>query len=266
MHRSTFRLSTTGRLALTAALTACLLTESARPAHADTAAEHQRRGAEYLRAEKYALALTELQVAYEQQQRPILLYFIARCYHNMGKRRLAIEYYDRYIVSEPDPEERASAERHLAELGGPDPTPSVSGTSGAFTTSDRPTERSGPRWGMVAAGATIFGLAYGSALIMGALGLAGLSAVSSKGTDLGLAQAGFGTLMVPVAGPLFSGFILRSPEWSVPWMAVNLPAQIVGVVLLGAGAQGHRKPSSPSLAFLPNITPQQATFTVAGRF
>jgi hypothetical protein len=261
MHRSTFRLSTTGRLALTAALTACLLTESARPAHADTFAEHQRRGAEYLQSQKYALAVVELQAAYAQQQRPVLLYFIARCYHGMGHRRMAIEYYDRYIVSEPNPEERASAERYLAELGGQAPAPSAS-----LVTEDHPTERSGPRWGMVAAGATLFSLSYGSALIMGALGLAGLSSASSKGTDLGLAQAGVGTLMIPLAGPMISGLIIRSPEWSVPWTLVNLPAQIVGVVLLGAGAQGHRKPSSPSLAFLPNITPQQATFTVAGRF
>lgn len=261
MHRSTFRLSTTGRLATSAALTACLLTASARTAHADTFAEHQRRGAEYLQSQKYALALIELQAAYVQQQRPVLLYFIARCYHGMGHRRMAMEYYDRYIVSEPNPEERASAERYLSELGEQSPAPSASPTSEQHST-----ERSGPRWGMVAAGVTLFSLSYGSALLMGAFGLAGLSSPHSPGTDLGLSQASFGTLMIPMAGPMISGLIVRTPQWSVPLTLVNLPAQIVGVVLLGAGSQGHRKPGATRLAFLPNITPQQATFTVAGRF
>lgn len=247
----------TRRLAAAALLTAGL----AYPAHADTFAAHQRRGADYLQRQQYSLALQELKAAYEQVQRPLLLYYMARCYHQLGQRREAIEHYDRYIVSEPDPAQRAAAERYLVELGGDrveDPLALPSPVA-----SER-TERSGPRWGMVAAGATIFGLAYGSALIMGALGLAGSGAVASKGVDVGLVQAGFGTLMVPLAGPMLSGLIIRSPEWSVPWTVVNLPAQIVGIVLLGAGSQ--RPSAKRSLAFLPNLGPGSASFTVAGRF
>lgn len=267
MYRRTTARSATSRLTLAAALSACLVAQSATPAHADTFAEHQRRGAEYLQSQRYTQALVELQAAYALQQRPVLLYYIARCHHNMGQRHMAITYYDRYIVSEPDPAERAVAERHLAALTADSPVePAVSTEAVGDPAPLRRTERSGPRWGMVAAGATLFTLSYGSALIMGAMGLAGLSTFSSKGADVGLAQAGVGTLMVPLAGPLLSGFIIRTPEWSVPWTLLNLPSQILGIVLLGAGAQRSRTPTAPSLAFLPNVTPGSASFTVAGRF
>ena len=125
--------------------------------HADPLSEHQRRGAEYLRTQRYALALTELRAAYEIQQRPLLLYFMARCYHNMGQRQEAINHYDRYIVSETDPAQRADAQRYLDELTEGRSAAPESGRS----PDGRPTERSGPRWGMVAAGATLFGLSYG---------------------------------------------------------------------------------------------------------
>lgn len=231
--------------------------------HADPLSEHQRRGAEYLRTQRYALALTELRAAYEIQQRPLLLYFMARCYHNMGQRQEAINHYDRYIVSETDPAQRADAQRYLDELTEGRSAAPESGRS----PDGRPTERSGPRWGMVAAGATLFGLSYGSALVMGALGLAGLSSVSSSNnSDIGLARAGVGTLMVPLAGPLLSGLIIRSPEWSVPWTLINLPAQLVGMVLMGAGGQSQRTPSSSRLAVLPSLGPGSGSLVIGGTF
>ncbi len=234
---------------------------AANDARADEFSEHQRLGAEYLQNQKYLLALQELQAAYKIQQRPLLMYYIARCYHHMGQRREAIEYYDRYIVSETDPERRVNAQRYIDELGGAGPAGVAS--EGPVT---RTPEASRGRPGMVIAGATLFGLAYGSALLVGTLGLIGTDALSQSGfrqSDINLAQASFGTLLVPIGGPVISGLIVRSAEWSLPWMMLNVPAQIVGVALMSSGAQS-RKSQAPKLTLLPSFSGTTASLTLAG--
>lgn len=68
-------------------------------------------------AQKFDDAIPEFKAAYEREAKPGLLFNIAQCYRKAGHPREAIDYYDRYLSSEPriDNEMRKKVDGYLAE-------------------------------------------------------------------------------------------------------------------------------------------------------
>ncbi len=68
-------------------------------------------------AQRYEDAIPEFKAAYERDPKPGLLFNLAQSYRKAGHPREAIEYYDRYLSSEPklDSEMRRKVDGYLAE-------------------------------------------------------------------------------------------------------------------------------------------------------
>ena len=68
-------------------------------------------------AQKFEEAIPEFKAAYEREAKPGLLFNIAQSYRKAGHLREAIEYYDRYLSSEPklDNDMRKKVDGYLAE-------------------------------------------------------------------------------------------------------------------------------------------------------
>ncbi|HNN97179.1 MAG TPA: tetratricopeptide repeat protein [Pseudomonadota bacterium] len=68
-------------------------------------------------AQRYEDAIPEFKAAYEREPKPGLLFNLAQSYRKAGHPREAIEYYDRYLSSEPklDNEMRRKVDGYLAE-------------------------------------------------------------------------------------------------------------------------------------------------------
>ncbi len=68
-------------------------------------------------AQRFEDAIPEFKAAYEREAKPGLLFNIAQSYRKAGHPREAIEYYDRYLSSEPklDNEMRRKVDGYLAE-------------------------------------------------------------------------------------------------------------------------------------------------------
>ena len=52
---------------------------------------------EFFRAGRYRLSIEKFQEAYELVEDPNILFNIARCYHLLGEKNNAIEFYNRFI-------------------------------------------------------------------------------------------------------------------------------------------------------------------------
>ena len=68
-------------------------------------------------AQKFEEAVPEFKAAYEREPKPGLLFNIAQCYRKAGHPREAVDYYDRYLSSEPrmDTDTRRKVDGYLAE-------------------------------------------------------------------------------------------------------------------------------------------------------
>lgn len=68
-------------------------------------------------AQRFEDAIPEFKAAYEREAKPGLLFNIAQSYRKAGHPREAIDYYDRYLSSEPklDNEMRRKVDGYLAE-------------------------------------------------------------------------------------------------------------------------------------------------------
>src|SRR4051812_10778547 len=64
---------------------------------------HRRAGDESYALQQYEAALREYKAAYAIQQTPELLYNLGRTARKLGQAGAALDYFDRYLVNEPDP-------------------------------------------------------------------------------------------------------------------------------------------------------------------
>lgn len=89
-----------------------------RPSRTDVAAAVARfnHGKQMIARGDYALAITELEQAYELDPRSEHLYNLAVAYQNSARRDQAIQYYHRYLAAAPDGKLAADAERYLYKL------------------------------------------------------------------------------------------------------------------------------------------------------
>src|SRR5262245_50483979 len=81
----------------------CALWLLSATAHADDekkALAHFQKGKELFGKKQYEKAIVEYQAAYDLLPKPKLLYNIARAYDAKGDKRMAVEYYDRYLAQE----------------------------------------------------------------------------------------------------------------------------------------------------------------------
>jgi tetratricopeptide (TPR) repeat protein len=99
-------------------------------AHADTADEHLARGRELYDRGEFAAARDELLAAYQLEPRPELLFALGQVELNTGRFAQAIDYYERFIATEPGADQVALAQQaigaaraRIAEKPAPAPPP-----------------------------------------------------------------------------------------------------------------------------------------------
>jgi outer membrane receptor for ferrienterochelin and colicin len=94
-----------------------LATLSARPASADARTEargHFKKGMDAISAQKYDEGITELEKAYQIFPHPNVLYNIGRAYAELGNLEKAVEYYKKYVETNPaDKEETLAVIKNL---------------------------------------------------------------------------------------------------------------------------------------------------------
>ncbi|HCP46504.1 MAG TPA: hypothetical protein DIU15_10695 [Deltaproteobacteria bacterium] len=159
---------------------------------ASRAEHHSRLGVEFYEQERYPEAIREMLAAYQAVPDPTLLYNVARIYEAMGQRQLAIDYFTRFVkADDADPDTVQEALEHMAALqgavrGDPSAAPSNGSTDqeGAEVSDDADTVRvappartgdattpSKPGPGLHAAVGVPLGLAVGSGVVWGVVGL-----------------------------------------------------------------------------------------------
>lgn len=86
-------------------------------AHADDFKTHYDLAVALYQAQKYEEAIPEFKAAYDLDPRPGLLFNLAQSYRKAGHLREAIQYYDRYLTSDPriDTDTRRKVDGYLAE-------------------------------------------------------------------------------------------------------------------------------------------------------
>jgi tetratricopeptide (TPR) repeat protein len=82
-------------------------------ARADTADEHLARVRELYDKRDFARARDELLAAYQLEPRPELLFALGQVELNMGQFARAIDYYERFIASQPAPDQIALAQQAI---------------------------------------------------------------------------------------------------------------------------------------------------------
>lgn len=87
------------------------------PARAADFKTHYDLAMALYQAQRFEDAIPEFKAAYEREAKPGLLFNIAQSYRKAGHPREAIEYYDRYLSTEPkiDNEMRRKVDGYLAE-------------------------------------------------------------------------------------------------------------------------------------------------------
>lgn len=88
-----------------------------RAAQASDFKTHYELAMALYQAQKFDEAVPEFKAAYEREAKPGLLFNIAQCYRKAGHPREAVDYYDRYLSSEPrmDTDTRRKVDGYLAE-------------------------------------------------------------------------------------------------------------------------------------------------------
>lgn len=108
-------------LALVALLAVVTPAASARAEEAiddptERAAEHYRRGSELYGAGEYDRAIEEFLAAWALAPEPLLLFNVAQAYLAKGDRRMAYEYYRKYVDADPQGQAAEIARARIAEL------------------------------------------------------------------------------------------------------------------------------------------------------
>lgn len=83
---------------------------------ADLAREHYKRGAVLYEATRYDAALHEFEAAQATDPRPPLLYNIARCLEQLGRRAESLAAYERYLREDPTAANAAEVTAKIAAL------------------------------------------------------------------------------------------------------------------------------------------------------
>ena len=86
------------------------------PAAKQKAAEHFERGRNAYNFGNYDDAIREYQAAFELTCAPELVFNIAQTYRTKGDKRMALDFYQKYIDLDPDGEGVSSARSHIAVL------------------------------------------------------------------------------------------------------------------------------------------------------
>lgn len=216
--------------------------------------QHSKKGSDYYQETQYEKAIAEFKIAYSLKQEAKLLYFIARSYHKLGQKNEAVIYYKRYTVAEPDLNEKAASYAYLDELGSADRE--INGRPSARVRSV----------GATVAGSIMLGLSYPSAIAIGSVGMAGVGVNAEVDKDP-MHNTAYGMLIIPGVGPLLSGLIVRTNQWSIPLIALNMPLQIIGMALLGYGGQTPNNANrSASACITPVFGTQDVGILASGRF
>jgi Thrombospondin type 3 repeat/Tetratricopeptide repeat len=99
-----------------ALLALVLLATTASPAHADSAEreakKHFAKGKELIKKEKYIEAIAEIDAAYRLDPKNEHLYNLAVAYHLKGDRKAALEFYKRFLATNPRGKAGRDAERY----------------------------------------------------------------------------------------------------------------------------------------------------------
>jgi hypothetical protein len=210
----------------------------------DSFGTHVERALTLSQNDQYALALKELEAAYAIKQPPSLLYSLGLAHRRLGHAKEALDYYLRFLAAEsdPSPEMREQVEREVRELRklvAPGDT-RVLPLEPAFATEPIRTETKHDR-GLIAVGVALLASGYAGAVIVGSLFL------PQRGEPGGAAA---GTLLIPVVGPVVSGFLYLSAPWSLPWMLVDAAAQAAGLALIIVGVRASHKAPAYTRAWL----------------
>lgn len=106
------------------------------------------------------------------------------------------------------------------------------------------------RYGMMAAGISLLAAGYLAALVAGSVYLAAEARTKDFGSSeaVGCYRTSTGLLLVPVAGPFFSGVVAPTCfynsgvllYWSLPWIVLDGAAQVAGLTLTIVGARRRR--------------------------
>jgi len=114
-----------------ASLLVAMIVGAAEPALAQSKAEIKAAKQAYSRGEKafqngqYEESLVEFEKGYGLSQKELFLLNIAYAHEKLGHLEEAIDYYDRYLATGLEPDERAEVEARVAEVKAamPPPTP-----------------------------------------------------------------------------------------------------------------------------------------------
>lgn len=220
-----------------------------------------------------AEALSHYEQAYARSPQPSVLYRMAGLHDQLNHPRQALNLYRRYMAQNPQMSEERQVEvaANIARLSLAiqDGSPSPPGSRAVDRAQPTGSELRSP--GMLAAGISIWATSYLAAAIVGSVFLAGTANTQIQRTYsssvIGQAQAAFGVLLLPVAGPFVSAGLIPTPEWTLPWLFVGGGTQVLGMALTIAG--GRRRPAGSMQAqrlLLPSISPHNTGLVLAGTF
>jgi iron complex outermembrane receptor protein len=121
------------------------------PAAADSRTEAKRhflKGMEAIRVRDFAVGIRELKIAYDIKPHPSVLYNIARAYSDAGDLPTAVDYFDRYLATDPPDREKvakvaAALKASLAGGAGAAPGPGAGAGPGTLV-EPLPPPTSGP--------------------------------------------------------------------------------------------------------------------------
>jgi tetratricopeptide (TPR) repeat protein len=98
------------------------------------ARQHYEQAISHYNLDELEPALAEFREAYRFKPDPSLLFNIAQCHRKLGQREAAIDFYRKYVRASPDANNRAEAERWIAELKtGGDESAGAASANGAST-------------------------------------------------------------------------------------------------------------------------------------
>jgi len=100
-------------------LAALLLASPLTRADEESARDHFQRGQLLYDGSRYEAALHEFEVAYATQPVPALLYDIARCLEQLGRKAEAAQAYERFLESSPEAENASEIRARIDDLRKP---------------------------------------------------------------------------------------------------------------------------------------------------
>ncbi len=80
------------------------------------AEEHFRKGTEFYESGGFDWAMEEYAAGFELTGEPRFLFWIGRCYEDLGEKQKAVEQYQRYLAAEPDGPNSDEAGTRVAKL------------------------------------------------------------------------------------------------------------------------------------------------------